>query len=501
MGTKEKDSSLISEREILLERIKKGKELNTDIKIIEGTIPNTVSEDILGSFCPSTARRAVSTDMDLLSAFQEKKLEIPSFLEAGPRGKLRYDPQNVRVAIVTTGGLAPGLHSVIHSIVKRHCDTYSINKTNKINKTGGNVFGVYDSFWGLCHLTKKNLVALNPNITEEWLDDGGSRLGMVRYFGDEKMNEADALSKMVEKITDNLEKHHIDILYIIGGDGSLRVAHQIALANPTRSIVGIPKTMDNDVLWVNPSFGLDTAVAQATKVINTLHTEAYSTRRICLIELFGAESGFVAANAALASGHVNLVLIPEVFSRMKKADQARAYIQAKAYIDEVVKHIEQIVEKNHPTDHAVVVVAEGVEKILKDKELQVLRPEDRFINWFSQIIGERIREKRTREKRIRDADRSIIFTNEPRHNIRAVPANANDQIYCEQLGALAVDNALAGYTDFMISQWLNEFVLVPLDLVVAGKKGIPIHGLLWKQVLSNTRQPLSPAEREGHAAG
>ena len=477
MEGRRKDFGFASEHKILLEHIADGTVFDTNIKIIgaKPITPNSVSEDILGFFRPPTARKAVSADMNLLSAFQEKKLAIPSFLEAGPRADLRHDPRNVRVAIVTTGGLAPGLHSVIHSIVKRHCDTYSINND-------GSVFGVYDSFWGLCHFAD-NREPLNPNITEEWLDEGGSRLGMVR-------GETGTLSQTVEEITVNLKKNLIDILYIIGGDGSLKVAHQLALANPTRSIVGIPKTMDNDILWVNPSFGFDTAVAQATTVINTLHTEAASTRRICLIELFGAESGFVAANAALASGHVDLVLIPEVFLSMD-ADQT------KTYVDETIEHIGRIVKSKPPHNpHAVVVIAEGVGTILAERQVSLGEPNDKFINQF-----ERILEKKILENKICDGGgRPIsVFINEPRHNIRAVPANAHDHIYCQQLGTLAVDNALAGYTDFMISQWLNEFVLVPLDLVEKGKKGIPIHGLRWKQVLSNTGQPLSPAEREGHA--
>jgi 6-phosphofructokinase 1 len=111
-----------------------------------------------------------------------------------------------------------------------------------------------------------------------------------------------------------------DILYVIGGDGSLKTAHEIAVRNPTRSVVGLPKTMDNDVLWVWQSFGFDTAVEQATRVINTLHSEAEATRRICVVELFGAESGFVAANAVLGSGHVDAVLIPEVFKALTVDD-------------------------------------------------------------------------------------------------------------------------------------------------------------------------------------
>ncbi|PYU36802.1 MAG: ATP-dependent 6-phosphofructokinase, partial [Acidobacteria bacterium] len=248
------------------------------------------------------------------------------------------------------------------------------------------------------------------------------------------------------------------------------------------SIVGIPKTMDNDVLWVWQSFGFDTAVEQATRVINTLRTEAEAARRICLIELFGADSGFVAANASLASGHVDLVLIPEVFKLLSEG-------RALAYLDECVSHIRDIVQQEPHNPHAVVVVAEGVGAALEQKGVRLgktIVQKDTFMSQFTNLLKNRIVDAHHREV--------PVFLVQPRYLIRAVPANPHDQIYCERLGALAVDNALAGYTDFMISRWLTEFVLVPMHLAESGKKSIPVNGMFWKQVVSSTRQPLSPAE-------
>jgi 6-phosphofructokinase 1 len=415
--------------------------------------------------------------MELLEKFRGKKLTVPSFLEAGPRANLRFDPHTVRAAVVTTGGVAPGLHCVIHSIVKRHCDTYSIGKNR------GRIFGVYNSFEGLCSLAN-NLEELSTARTEDWLDQGGSKLGSVRYYPDGKIGE-EAIREMANIITKNLQRNRIDILYVIGGDGSLKTAHEIAVRNPTRSVIGIPKTMDNDVLWVWQSFGFDTAVEQATRVINTLRSEAEATRRICLIQLFGAESGFVAANASLASGHVDAVLIPEVFNALT-ADEAQIYLTK--IIDHIEERVEDEDERAH-NPHAVVVVAEGVGTVLEMKEVCVAGikvGKKIFVEQFGKIIDDKVID--AHEKDV------PVFVNEPRHHIRAVPANAHDQIYCERLGALAVDNAFAGYTDCMISQWLTEFVLVPLELVKLGKKCIPINGMFWKQVVSSTGQPLSPAE-------
>jgi 6-phosphofructokinase 1 len=204
-----------------------------------------------------------------------------------------------------------------------------------------------------------------------------------------------------------------------------------------------------------------------------------------LIQLFGAESGFVAANATLASGHVDAVLIPEVIKALTREE-------AENYINEIVRHIETRIDTERRLNpHAVVVVAEGVGTYLEEMkasiEETVKAKKDIFISQLKQLFENRVHDAGSKPVR--------VFHNEPQHYIRSVPANAHDQIYCERLGALAVDNALAGFTDCMISKWLTEFVLVPMELVTSGQKSIPVHGMFWKQVVCTTGQPLSPAER------
>lgn len=477
---------LIREREILRSCVENKCEFDTKVTEVENKkkLTNLISQDSLGLFRSTKDRKAVIADMKLIDDFRKKGLKVPSFLEAGPRKHLHFDPQKVHAAIVTTGGLAPGLHCVIYSIVKRHLQYL-------LSQEEGKIYGVYNSYRGLCNLAD-NLVELDLRKTEEWLDQGGSKLGIVRYFhGGEQGDEA--IKEMVKVISKNLKSNNIDILYVLGGDGSLKVAHQIALENPTRSIVGIPKTMDNDVLWVWQSFGFNTAVEQATRVINTLRSEAEATRRIGIIELFGADSGFVAANSTLASGHVDLVLIPEVFDLNHETD-CEKYLQA------CVAHVRmKVSERDRPyfrSPHALVVIAEGVATVLSRKEKGVFlngvkveknEEKDNFVDLFEQLIKEKVRDAHDQQVK--------TFVNRPGHYIRALPANPHDQIYCERLGALAVDNALAGYTDFMMSKWLTEFVLVPLSLVESGQKSIPIHGMFWKQVVSSTGQPLSAAEQ------
>jgi 6-phosphofructokinase 1 len=286
---------------------------------------------------------------------------------------------------------------------------------------------------------------------------------------------------VAKKIARNLRRNNINILYVIGGDGSLSMAHEIAefTKKDNISIVGIPKTMDNDILWVWQSFGFRTAVKRATEVVNILHTEAKSTRRIGIIQLFGARSGFVAANTTLASGYVDLVLIPEQFINLNSKESENGL---KTLLD---WFIQMTSKKDHRIPcHGIVVLAEGVGEILMEKKVKLLREPINKAN-FVKLIEKYLK---------KEAHRCIVqikgtFINEPRHYIRAAPPNAQDLIYCVRLGTLAVDNALAGYTDFMVSQWLTEFVLVPLKLVTVGQKCVPTDGMFWKQVLSSTRQP------------
>lgn len=458
------DERITSERAILRDYLKNGLDFPTDIRVVgEPTNPNPVPEEKVGSYRSVDARKSVTADLEIIAEYVNRSKLPPGFLEAGPRQLLYHDPQSVRAAIVTSGGLAPGLNCVVHSIVTRHWTTYSINEARR-----GGVFGIYDGFMGLFNRPLDKTV-LTPSTTEHWLDLGGSMLGARRF------HEKD-LGDLASRIAENLVLNDINILYVIGGDGSLMVAHEISKVAKHISVVGIPKTMDNDVLWVWQSFGFNTAVGKATEVINTMHWEAESTRRVCIIELFGAESGFVAANAALASGHVDLVLVPESFLLLSQE-------QYEASLNEYVDYLSRTV-RDKDRAHAVVVLAEGVAELLKQKGVQLggqpVTGKD-FAGQLREYLQGRLRD---RTGRVVD-----VFVNQPRHNIRAVPANAYDQIYCERLGALAVDNALAGYTDFMISQWLTEYVLVPLELVTFGQKSIPPGGMFWKQVVSSTGQP------------
>lgn len=471
------ENEITSERALLWDYYHKRKPFPIQVGLVgKATLPNPRLEEELGKYRRPTDRKSVTADTDLISKYAKRVTGVPSFLEAGPRKLLYHSPESVRAAIVTTGGIAPGLNCVVHSIVDRHWNTYRVNESQ-----GGDVFGIYESFLGASDL-ENNMGRLTPFDTENWLDKGGSILGIRRYRDEkrEKLPTGEKRRLLAQDIAKQLRLKHIHILYVIGGDGTLGVAHEIAKVAKNVSVVGIPKTMDNDVMWVWQSFGFRTAVEKATEVINTLNAEAESTRRVCLIELFGAESGFVAANASLASGHVDLVLIPEEFQPLTTQSCERAL---NIYLDYLKERV-QTPRRREENPHAVVVLAEGVAKILKSKNVKLDGKPIDAANFPVQL-------KKHLKGNVRDgADREVeVFDNQPRHNIRAIPANSQDQIYCERLGALAVDNALAGYTDFMISQWMTEYVLVPLEIVQDRHKRIPPAGIFWKQVVSSTGQP------------
>jgi 6-phosphofructokinase 1 len=331
-------------------------------------------------------------------------------------------------------------------------------------------FGFRGGFRGLI---ENRYVELDPSITRDWLQKGGSGLTTGRGKQD------------IATMATNLEDLGVDILYVIGGEGSLTAAHLIAEELKRRDsrivVAGIPKTMDNDILWVWHSFGFDTAVEEATKFINAMHEEAKSTERICLLSLFGREAGFVAAHAALASGQVDVVLVPEIEFR----------------IESLLQYVQKLVQDKR---YALIVLAEGAcplgyteDNVKAELNSRGLDPEDRS----NPRVAESLRAWKLHclqsnfENHFRkfQGGRFGVFVQEPRYLIRAIPANSVDQIYCQRLADMAVHNALAGFTDFMISQWLTEYVMVPLELVAEGHKKIPPGGIFWTTVTGSTGQP------------
>lgn len=272
--------------------------------------------------------------------------------------------------------------------------------------------------------------------------------------------------------------------------------------NRELSVVAIPKTMDNDILWVWQSFGFLSAVEWAKGAIRQLYQEAKANPRVGVIQLFGSDSGFVVSHAALASGVCDLALIPEIEFNMSR----------------VVEHVKERLKSRFrfgtygESPYCIILMAENA--IPKDamryiniSEVGISEAEKRAIVNFEdnkrRVYGKtpddlrnaglkivsKVLQMKIREMSNPYWSNFYVFTNEPRHLIRSIPPSSSDIIFGERLGSLAVDCGMAGYTDFMISQWLTEYVMVPLQLVVLGRKRIPTNGIFWKSVIAKTGQP------------
>lgn len=484
----------------------------------EGEIVNMISEDIIGKYRSDDAEVLVAalsnyhcTDSCLLT----NKLTFP---EAGPRAKLYFPQKNgrsLKVGIIVSGGIAPGINSVIDGITRRH-KLYSIKHKYDIE-----IIGFKDGFYSFVsknEIENKKVLyrKINDQIeieieTAEFANEGGSFLETSRY---EQIvgNDRNLMNELVENIYFN----KIDILYIIGGDGSMRAANAIwEYAQLSRftskfkyslSVIGVPKTMDNDILWIWQTFGFLSAVEKAREVIEQISVEIKSNPRIGIVQLFGSDSGFVVSHAVLASkaGICDFALIPEYKYNLK--DVANFLIKKfikKRHESHIPKALIVMSETAIPDDAADYI--EYAQLSEKEKEAlcdyfdsegfthQIHKRDDNLRNAGLKIVKAGLEKyfqeyKNKDDKKLIAWDRVRFFINEPRHILRAIRPSCSDVIFAQRLGTLAVDNALAGYTNFMISQWLTEYVLVPLPLVILGKKRIPTTGVFWKSVLAKTKQ-------------
>ncbi|MBN2316112.1 MAG: 6-phosphofructokinase [Sedimentisphaerales bacterium] len=433
------------------------------------------------------------------------------FPEAGPRDAQYFPKDNsgLRVAIMVSGGIAPGINSVIDGIVQRHelyAERQGYGEVLKITglKNGFMAFDDWDSSAEL----------ISGVTTSERAGDGGSILGTSRVH---ELLESKSRRSHIDGIVRQLHDHHIDILYIIGGDGSMKAAH--ALWNVAEehhragkrqiSIVAVPKTMDNDILWIWQSFGFLSAVEKAREIIEHLSTEAESNPRLGVVQLFGSDSGFVVSHAVLASraGHCDAALIPEAeFSMKKLANHLRLRMRRRNY-EPIPRGLVVMAETAIPTDAMDYVRNGGIEIglskdekkqieqfcLLRDAHKRIQGQTDDLLRSAGLKIVSKGLHRLLHSTKVDHGDPSWeklrVFTNEPRHLLRAIPPSCTDIIFGNRLGTLAVDNAIAGYTDFMISHWLTEYVLVPLELVVLGRKRIPKSGIFWKSVIAKTGQP------------
>ncbi len=375
----------------------------------------------------------------------------PHFELAGPRENIYFDPSKLRCGIVTCGGLCPGLNDIIRAVVLELYFGYGVTK----------IYGFRYGLQGFIPSYGHDIIELAPKFVANILDRGGSILGSSRGPQD------------IDEIVDSLERLNIGILFMVGGDGTLRAAARISdtiLARGLKiSVIGIPKTIDNDIYMVARSFGFDTAVDVASNAIKSAHNEALGyPDGIGLIKLMGRYSGFIAATAVLAQQDVNFVLIPEVDFD---------FDGPKGLLASLEKRLEE-------RRHAVIVVAEGAgQKYFQEN----LNEQDESGNVRLKDIGIYLKDVLTTYFEQKNIDISLKYI-DPSYTIRSLPANANDHVFCSFLGRDAVHAGMAGKTKVLIGYWNYSFVHIPMEASSVKRKQVDPNGKLWRSVLDATGQ-------------
>jgi 6-phosphofructokinase 1 len=383
-----------------------------------------------------------------LKTWLGKGVEPPAMETAGPRRTLFFDPAKVACGIVTCGGLCPGLNDVIRSIVLSLYHHYGVQK----------VYGFRFGYEGLVRRCGHDPLELTPTAVNRIHEMGGSILGSSRGPQDP--------AEMVETLRDL----SVGILFAVGGDGTLRGAQAIgdeaARQGIKIGVIGIPKTIDNDVSFVQRTFGFETAVTEARRATYAANAEAEAARNgIGLVKLMGRDSGFIAAYAVLVDSHVNFCLIPEVpFS-----------------LDRFLAELQRRIDRR---GHAVIVVAEGAGQDL----IAQTNERDASGNLTYGDVGILLRDAIKHHFKRTGTEISLKYI-DPSYSIRSVPAIAHDSAFCLLLGHNAVHAGMSGRTNMVVSFWNHQFTHVPIRLAVSERKKIDPGGALWSSVLASTGQP------------
>ena len=346
-----------------------------------------------------------------------------------------------------------GINNVIRSIVMGLWYRYGVTR----------IFGVRYGYEGFIPKFGHPFLDLDPEVVSSIHQFGGTILGSSRGQQD------------VEEIVDCLERNNINILFTIGGDGTLKGASAIQQEIKRRRlkivVAGIPKTIDNDINHIEKSFGYETSVTIASPIIRDAHNEAKGAYNgVAIIKLMGRDSGFIAASAVMAMPEVNVVLVPEEKFDLEGDHGLLHFVHSR-------------LEEKH---HCVIVVAEGAGQNLFNKDnLQ----KDASGNVLHQDIGILLKNKIQKYCEKSDMKVTIKYI-DPSYIIRSAPANPSDSIFCNQLALAAIHGAMAGKTGFVVGQRSDTFVHLPIELVTAERKKIDIEGDLWLNVLESTGQPI-----------
>ena len=330
-----------------------------------------------------------------------------------------------KIAILTGGGDCPGLNAVIRAVVR------------KSSRNKWEVVGILNGWKGLID---DEIIPLNDCNVSGILPKGGTILGTSRTNPFKE-------SGNVEKIMKNIKKHKINAIVAVGGEDTLGVG--LKLYNMGVPVVGIPKTIDNDLCGTDYTFGFDTALSIVTDAIDRLHTTAESHHRVMVLEVMGRHTGWIATMAGIAGG-ADEVLIPEIpFD-----------------LDTICKNLKA--RYNNGRKFSIVVVSEGAKPLDKDKLLTVSKEKDAFgherLGGIGQYIAKEI------EKRLGVETRITVLG----HVQRGGTPTAYDRVLATRCGAAAVDLLEKNIYGKMVALRGNKIIPVDLEEAVAKLKSVDL---------------------------
>ena len=409
---------------------------------MDGDLPRFVSDDERVLF--DDTQEAIQTHLDAGHP-------LPGFEVAGARERIFFDATKLKVGIVTCGGLCPGLNNVIAGLVQELRALYGVR----------HILGFRNGYQGFIAEYGHDIIDLSEIDVQPLRSQGGTMLGTSRGNQDPV------------EIVDCLQREGIGVLFVIGGDGTMRgaqsIAEEIRQRDAKIAIVCIPKTIDNDIPYIDQSFGFHSAFSEAAHAIRAGYVEATASENgISLVKLMGRYSGFIASNAALADTSADVVLIPEVPFHLNGDNGLLAYLER------------LLATKGH----AVVVIAEGAGQ----EHLPDVVGEDASGNKLLGDIGRFLRDQVSAHFKDLGVPIALRYI-DPSYAIRTVAANAYDSVYCIQLAQAAVHAAMAGKTEVVVGRFRRRFVHMPIPLLVSTTSQVDPDGDLWWSVLETTGQP------------
>jgi 6-phosphofructokinase 1 len=406
--------------------------------------------DLLADFVPDDFRVLADISYKKVKRYLDNGEEPPTFEVAGPRQYIYFEGAKLKVGIVTCGGICPGINNVIRGLTMTLYHGYGVRS----------IFGFRHGYAGLNPEYGYPVMELDPMVVRDIHNRGGTLLGTSRGPQEESV------------IVDTLERMNIGILFVVGGDGTFRGALDIHEEVKKRGlkigIIGIPKTIDNDIMLVDHTFGFETAVSEAARAIQAAYVEASSVvHGIGLVKLMGRESGFIAASAALAVRNVNLVLIPELPFDLEGETGLFAYLEGRFRMNK----------------STVIVVAEGAGQCYMEQE----GAQDASGNVKLGDIGLFLKDRITQY--FKGKERFSLKYIDPSYIIRSKPADSSDSIFCGYLAQAAVHAGMSGRTGMAVGRSHRKFTHIPLVALTTQRKKVDPEGDLWLSVLESTGQP------------